>query len=85
MDVNEYIEQLKLIDDSQSIDALQKLGINIYKSDGTKIEKYDILRELADVFRALADPEYNILKVYACRCLVGVRHMNKLQAILDVI
>ena len=85
MDVKEYIEQLELIDDSQSRDALKNLGIDIYKSDRTKREKYDILCELADIFRVLTNPEYNVMKVYICRCLVGVRYSNKLQVILDVI
>lgn len=85
MDIKEYIKSLELIDDSKSIDALKSLGINAYKEDKTKREKYDILCELADVFKSLTSPEYNVLKTYVCRCLVGVRYSNKLMAILDVI
>lgn len=85
MDIKKYCESLELIYDTKSIEALRHLGINIYKEDKTKREKYDILCELADVFKVLSSKEYDVMKVYACRCLVGIRYSNELQAVLDII
>lgn len=85
MDFKEYCDSLELIYDTKSIEALKNLGINAYKDDKIKREKYDILCELADVFNALSSQEYDVMKVYTCRCLVGIRYANKLMAILNVI
>lgn len=85
MDIKEFSESLELIYDTKGIEALKNLGINIYKEDTTKREKFDVLCELADVFQALSNPEYDIVKEYTCRCLVGIRYANKLKSILDQI
>lgn len=85
MDFIKYYESLDLIYDTTSMKALQKLDIAIYNEDGTKREKFDILCELANIFKGLSSPEYDILKTYTCRCLVGIRYKNKLKFILDII
>lgn len=83
MDIKEYCDSLELIYDTTSIESLKNLGINAYKDDKTRREKYDILCELADVFETLSNPEYEVIKAYTCRCLVGIRYANNLRAILD--